>query len=57
MAIKERAKTQVSQDNDLVESLRNDKEFMDGVLEGFEDYKNGRMELWSHIKRELDLDQ
>ena len=40
---------------DWVEDLKNDNEFMSGVLEGFEDYRNGRTELWPDVKVELGL--
>ena len=55
MAVKERETKQEFPNSDLVEALKNDNEFMDGVLEGFEDYRNSRTELWSDVKKELDL--
>ena len=55
MAIKEREKAFPI--NEMAKELKDDRGFKDGVLEGFEDYKNGRTELWSDVKKELDLER
>jgi hypothetical protein len=39
----------------LADELRNDKEFMDGVRRGLQDYHEGKVRLWSEVRKELGL--
>ena len=41
----------------IVEHMKADKEFMDGVKRGMEDVKAGRVRPWSEIKAELGIEE
>ena len=39
----------------LLDAVKTDKEFMDGIRKGAKACKEGRVRLWSEIKKELNL--
>ncbi|HEX75767.1 MAG TPA: hypothetical protein G4O12_04200 [Dehalococcoidia bacterium] len=45
----------ISSSNELVESLKSDAKFMEGIKRGVADYKAGRMRDWEDVKKELGI--
>lgn len=54
-SMKIQEKQKLSSADCVVEDLKNDREFMSGILAGVEDCKKGRVRRWSEIKKELGI--
>ena len=54
MAVAER-KNKTTLNNHLATFIKSDRKFMDGIKRGVKDCKEGRVQLWSEVKEELNI--
>lgn len=45
----------VSLNDHIAEYIKADQEFMEGIRKGAKDCKAGRVQLWSEVKKELNI--
>jgi len=45
----------VTLNDHIAEYIKADREFMEGIRRGVKDYKAGRVQLWSEVKKELGI--
>lgn len=48
-------KGHVSLNDHIAEYIKADQEFMDGIRRGVKDCIEGRVQLWSEVKKELNI--
>ena len=53
--VKDGKREEVSLNDHLAEYIKADQEFMEGIRKGVKDCRAGRVQLWSEVKKELNI--
>jgi len=53
--VKEGKREEVSLNDHIADYIKADQEFMDGIRRGAKACREGRVQLWSEVKKELNI--